>query len=120
MTQFVILHTWPMGLDTSLMPCVYDSEAEAQAACVRMTAGEKPGHRYSVAHVPDSLHVRDDSLTTESVATFTQGAVEQNPATGRWFITMGHPGFNSPANNREGYLTRERAEAAQRRYGSRR
>jgi hypothetical protein len=36
---------------------------------------------------------------------------------GRWFITMGHPGFNSPANNRLGYGTQAQAVAAYRRYG---
>lgn len=43
-------------------------------------------------------------------------AVKQNPATGRFFITMGHPGFNSRANNRDGYATRDAALAAFRRY----
>ena len=43
-------------------------------------------------------------------------AVKQNPETGNWFITMGHPGFNSPANNRSGYATREAARAAFNRY----
>ena len=27
------------------------------------------------------------------------------PVTGRWFITMGHAQFNSPANNGKGYAT---------------
>src|SRR5207247_1571735 len=31
-----------------------------------------------------------------------QEAVKKNPATGRYFITMGHAGFNSPANNAQG------------------
>jgi hypothetical protein len=35
---------------------------------------------------------------------------------GRWFITMGHPGFNSPANNAQGYASKAKAEAALRRY----
>lgn len=39
-------------------------------------------------------------------------AVKINPATGRWFITMGHPGFNSPTNNRDGYSSAERAKTA--------
>jgi hypothetical protein len=43
-------------------------------------------------------------------------AVKENPATGRWFITMGHPGFNSPANNRSGYASQAKALAAMRRY----
>ncbi len=32
-------------------------------------------------------------------------AVKRDPATGRFFITMGHPGFNSRANNGAGYRT---------------
>jgi len=44
--------------------------------------------------------------------------VKQAPS-GKWFITMGHPGFNSPANNRSGYATRQAAEASVRRYGRR-
>lgn len=31
--------------------------------------------------------------------------VKQNPATGRWFVTMGHCQFNSRANNAGGYAT---------------
>jgi hypothetical protein len=45
--------------------------------------------------------------------------VKQNPATERWFITMGHPGFNSPANNGRGYASGASARAAMLRYGSR-
>ena len=30
--------------------------------------------------------------------------VKQAP-TGRWYITMGHAGFNTTANNRNGYAT---------------
>lgn len=41
-------------------------------------------------------------------------AVKRNPATGRWFITMGHPGFNSEANNGSGYLTSAVASFAMR------
>jgi hypothetical protein len=44
-------------------------------------------------------------------------AVKQDAATGRWFITMGHPGFNSPANNRDGYASAARAFGAMLRYG---
>lgn len=46
-------------------------------------------------------------------------AVKENAETGRWFITMGHPGFNSPANNANGYAKREHALKACRRYGRR-
>jgi len=42
-------------------------------------------------------------------------AVTSAPS-GRWFITMGHPGYNSPANNRRGYATAAAARAAVRRY----
>lgn len=35
---------------------------------------------------------------------------------GRWFITMGHAGFNSPSNNRFGYETKAKALAAMKRY----
>lgn len=36
----------------------------------------------------------------------------------RWFIKLGFAGFNSPANNRLGYQTKAKAEAACRRYQS--
>jgi hypothetical protein len=32
-------------------------------------------------------------------------AVKRDPTTGRYFITMGHAGFNSRANNGAGYTT---------------
>lgn len=36
---------------------------------------------------------------------------------GRWYITMGHPGFNSVTNNRQGYASKEMAAAAVARFG---
>lgn len=33
----------------------------------------------------------------------------QHAVTGRWFITMGHAGFNLPVNNGRGYATEARA-----------
>jgi hypothetical protein len=42
--------------------------------------------------------------------------VVQDDETLRWFITMGHPGFNSPANNAFGYATQAHAFAAITRY----
>lgn len=39
-------------------------------------------------------------------------AVKQNPETGRWFITMGHPGFNLPLNNGRGFKTMVGAQMA--------
>lgn len=35
---------------------------------------------------------------------------------GRWFVTMGHAGFNSRANNRDGFATLKAAEGSNRRY----
>lgn len=43
-------------------------------------------------------------------------AIKVNPATGRAFITMGHAGFNAPANNGAGYLSRRIARAVMARY----
>lgn len=37
-------------------------------------------------------------------------------ANGRWFVTMGHAGFNSRANNRDGFATLKAAEGSNRRY----
>lgn len=42
--------------------------------------------------------------------------VKENPETGRFYITMGHPGFNSRANNGNGYATRAAAYATIRRF----
>jgi len=46
----------------------------------------------------------------------TQLLKENDPVvqapTGRWYITMGRPGFNSPANNQIGYHSADRARAA--------
>jgi len=44
---------------------------------------------------------------------------KQDPQTKRWYITMGHAGYNSPANNAEGYNTRKSAEGANREYQKR-
>lgn len=35
---------------------------------------------------------------------------------GRWYVTMGHPGFNSHANNGNGYATKAMAVAAVRKF----
>jgi hypothetical protein len=37
---------------------------------------------------------------------------------GRWFITFGNPGFNSPSNNRDGYATFAAALGASKRYAT--
>jgi hypothetical protein len=52
-------------------------------------------------------------------ATGCPQAVKERAETGRFYITMGHPGFNSPANNRDGYATKAKALAAIRRYSAR-
>jgi hypothetical protein len=49
---------------------------------------------------------------------FEDTAVEQS-IPGRWYIRSGFCGFNSPANNRMGYDSKAKAEAAIRRYESR-
>lgn len=36
-------------------------------------------------------------------------AVRQNPYDGRWYVTMGHAGFNTKANNANGYATQAAA-----------
>lgn len=49
-----------------------------------------------------------------SCAGLGAGAVELRD--GRWFIVIGHAGFNSPANNRNGYPTDVAAQSAIRFY----
>lgn len=41
--------------------------------------------------------------------------VKQGPH-GGWYITIGHAGFNSPANNRMGYASEQAAKNANARY----
>jgi hypothetical protein len=43
-------------------------------------------------------------------------AVAQFPVTGRWFITFGHAGYNSKANNLNGYASEESARSAMKHY----
>lgn len=45
--------------------------------------------------------------------------VKEEAGTGRWFITMGHAGYNSPANNRSGYASKTAALKAHQTYGER-
>lgn len=42
--------------------------------------------------------------------THVSEAVRLEPLNGRWFIRLGFAGFNTRANNRGGYATREAAE----------
>lgn len=43
-------------------------------------------------------------------------AVAQLPETGNWFITYGHAGFNSKANNGVGYQSKNKAISSMKRY----
>ena len=65
--------------------------------------------------IPSYLLVSDEHA--RSLCYGCEEAVKVNPATGRAFITMGHPAFNSPANNRTGYASPAAALAAVKRYG---
>lgn len=47
----------------------------------------------------------------------TDEAVEER--NGRWYIKVGFAGFNTKANNSNGYATKEKAEAAVVRYQNR-
>ena len=49
-----------------------------------------------------------------------QEIVKQEAFSGRWYITMGHAGFNNPANNRTGYITEKSAQSAHAKYSGRR
>jgi len=44
--------------------------------------------------------------------------IRMNEATGRWFITIGHAGFNSPTNNRSGYVSWQKAWESSKRYAN--
>jgi hypothetical protein len=67
---------------------------------------------------PDFLSAPDACVRGQCVAATCDHRVKRNDLTGRWFITMGHAGFNSPANNGIGYTTAMRALAAHRRCAS--
>lgn len=67
---------------------------------------------------PAHLSSTDDCLN-QKCGDDCQHVVKQNDTTGRWFITMGHAGFNSPANNDRGYATRRGALSKHRWYASR-
>lgn len=42
---------------------------------------------------------------TEHLCYGCDQAAKQDPDSGQWFITMGHPGFNHKTNNRGGFKT---------------
>lgn len=60
-------------------------------------------------------YLQADCFANEDLCQGCADVAKQAP-TGRWFITMGHCGFNSPANNRSGYATQAAAVAASKRY----
>ena len=43
-------------------------------------------------------------------------AVAEFTETGRWYILFGHAGYNSPANNSNGYASKAKALASMRKY----
>lgn len=47
-----------------------------------------------------------DSFDNRGLCETCPEAVKQAP-TGRFFITMGHAGFNTPSNNRDGYKSEQ-------------
>lgn len=57
--------------------------------------------------------VHKDALFTDKLFNERVPAIEHG---GRWFITFGNAGFNSPANNRDGYATKASALKAIKRY----
>ena len=69
--------------------------------------------------IPDYLLPSDDCKNADPCYGNCSAPVKDHPATGRWYITMGHPGFNSPANNNKGYVSSSAALAALKKYGSR-
>lgn len=62
------------------------------------------------------MNLKTDTLG-QRMATSTTPVFEFE---GRWYIAMGQPGYNSLANNRNGYATQGRADAAIRSYADRR
>lgn len=68
-------------------------------------------------NIPTHLMSGCADKTTDLCYGCTDGA-KQDPDSGRWFITMGHPGFNSAANNRNGYQTQQSAEKAIRQFSA--
>jgi hypothetical protein len=51
-----------------------------------------------------------EQFTSVNEALLSRGPVAQ--FNGRWFITIGHAGFNTKANNGRGYATRDKAITA--------
>jgi len=74
--------------------------------------------------LPSHLQPATDCVTeTSNYRELCRGTcsapVRQDATSGRWYVTMGHPGFNSPANNRSGYVSEAKALASLRMYANR-
>jgi len=69
--------------------------------------------------IPAYLLSNHDAVTDICYGTCPIDNQVKQAESGRWYITMFHPGFNSPANNRSGYATSGAAIKATRRYGRR-
>jgi hypothetical protein len=73
---------------------------------------ERAKYEYAIRVLEEKIRVLDDSYLRNSHPSdficesgSCEEAVKQNPNTGRWFITIGHCGFNTPANNMDGFQT---------------
>ncbi len=49
---------------------------------------------------------------------YCEDAIKKEPTTERWFITMGHAGFNSPTNHHGGYKDWRMARRSHRKYAN--
>jgi hypothetical protein len=59
--------------------------------------------------------VNKDATFNEKLFSQTSAVMEHE---GRWYITFGNPGFNSPMNNRDGYASFAAAIGATKRYAT--
>ena len=67
-------------------------------------------------HLLSSMHCELATTRDELCNGSHDDAVKQLEVNGRWYITMGHPGFNSPENNRDGYRSEDAARSDIARY----
>lgn len=68
-------------------------------------------HTYQPRPTPEYL-ISTDACIVGKCPEDCPDRFKQDPETKRWYITMGHAGYNSPANNFDGYHTRKSAIAA--------
>lgn len=69
-----------------------------------------------MGNLPGKLPPHLDSECGNALCKDCEAPVKKKLDTGRWYITVGHCGFNSPANNKSGYQTRRTAIDAYTRY----